>query len=73
VQIDSPSVSSSEFNTRHDAWTEHYRAASERRRARGWHRRDDAKKRDAPRRLWLYVATAILFVALAAVALMLPR
>jgi hypothetical protein len=65
--------SSSDSNARQDPWTQHYRAASERRRARGWHRRDDGKKRHATKHVRLYVAAGIVFVALAAMALVLPR
>jgi hypothetical protein len=71
-------VSSSDSNAREDLWARHYRAASERRRARGWHRRDEARPRvgrgaRASRRARLYVGVAILFVVLTAVALVMPR
>jgi hypothetical protein len=69
--------SSSDSNARQDPWAQHYRAASERRRARGWHRRDDARPRSRrgrlSRRARLYAAGAVIFVALTAVALLLPR
>jgi hypothetical protein len=60
-----------------DLWARHYRAASKRRRARGWHRRDETKPRretrPTSRRIRFYVAAAVIFVALTAVALVLPR
>jgi hypothetical protein len=60
-----------------DLWQRHYRAASKRRRARGWHRREEANPRHGTgpttRRIRFYVAAAVIFVALTAVALVLPR
>ena len=60
-----------------DLWARHYQAASKRRRARGWHRRDEAKPRHGARptsrRIRFYVAAAVIFLALAAVALIVPR
>jgi hypothetical protein len=51
--------------------------ATERRRARGWHRRDETRprglRRREARRIRLYLAAAIDFVAAAVAALMLPR
>jgi hypothetical protein len=55
-------------------WTRHYEEATRRRRARGWHRRDESRaprKRDV--RLKLYIAAGALFVALTLVAMFLPR
>ena len=68
-------MSSSDSNASNDPWARHYRVASERRRARGWHRRDQARARGSreSRRARLYVAAAIAFVALTAAALLLPR
>jgi hypothetical protein len=68
-------MSSSDSNTRDDLWEQHYRRASERRRARGWHRRENTHSRGkrAARRGWLYAGAVFLFVALTAVALVLPR
>jgi hypothetical protein len=66
-------VSSSDSNVPEDAWARHYRLASERRRARGWHRRDEARPRTrrAPARLWLYAGVGAIFVALTVAALVL--
>jgi hypothetical protein len=71
-------MSSSDSNAREDPWLRHYRAASERRRARGWHRRGEARPRGekrprATRRARLYLGAAVVFVALTALALLLPR
>jgi hypothetical protein len=70
-------MSSSEFKPLGDLWARHYRAASKRRRARGWHRRDEAKPRHrnraASRKVRFYVAAAVVFVAFTAIALILPR
>jgi len=70
-------MSSSDSNARDELWARHYSAASERRRARGWHRRDEMKPRhrgEPPsRRLRFYVAAGVVFVALTAIALVLPR
>jgi hypothetical protein len=66
---------SSEANLKRDPWAEHYRAASARRRARGWHRRDEVRPRHrrAARRARFYVLATLAFVAATAVALLLPR
>ena len=67
-------MSSSDSNARTDLWARHYRAASERRRARGWHRRTEARpRRQLAKRAKVYVAAAIAFVALTIVALVWPR
>ncbi|HVU52138.1 MAG TPA: hypothetical protein VHL80_15675 [Polyangia bacterium] len=68
-------MSSSDSNVRDDAWARHYRRASERRRARGWHRRDAARPRArrGSRRFWVYATAAAIFVALTVVALVVPR
>jgi hypothetical protein len=67
--------SSSDSNTRQGLWERHYREASERRRARGWHRRHETTR--APRhgslRLKVTVAAVALFLTLAALVLLLPR
>ena len=67
--------SSSDSNVRKDLWAQHYRLASERRRARGWHRRDEAQPRGrrGSRRFLIYTIATVLFVALVMVALALPR
>jgi hypothetical protein len=67
-------VSSSDPDAREDAWARHYRVASERRRARGWHRREEARPhgRRIARR-WLYAGAVVAFIALSALALVLPR
>jgi hypothetical protein len=68
------SSESSESNTRRDLWAQHYREASERRRARGWHRRDGhLSDAHGSRRVRVYVAVAVAFVALTIVALVIPR
>jgi hypothetical protein len=66
---------SSDSNAREDPWARHYRAASERRRARGWRRRDEARPRveKTARRTWFYVGAAVFVVALVAAALLAPR
>jgi hypothetical protein len=67
-------MSSSDSNTRDDPWERHYRAASERRRARGWRRRDVVSSETAPQsRLKIYISVAALFVVLVIMALLWPR
>jgi hypothetical protein len=68
-------VSSSDSNAPSGQWTRHYEEAARRRRARGWHRRDDpgdlaARRRDV--RFKLYLWAAVLFVAATLVAVLLP-
>jgi hypothetical protein len=69
-------MSSSDSNARADLWAEHYRAASERRRARGWHRREpkgDGQTARYERRWRRYAALAVALVALTIVGLLIPR
>jgi len=69
-------VASSDSNAREALWAQHYRAASARRRARGWHRHDESRPRSRvrlPGRVKLYLAAALAFVALTVLALALPR
>jgi hypothetical protein len=56
-------------------WTRHYEQAARRRRARGFHRRGESHRSGHParRRLKLYVAAGMLFVAITLVAMFLPR
>jgi hypothetical protein len=53
-------------------WARHYRKATERRRARGWHRRVDGARERFDRKK-VYVIAAAIFVALTIVALLIPR
>lgn len=68
-------MSSSDSNAREDPWARHYRVASERRRARGWHRRDEARPRGQriSRGARIGIVAAVLFVALTVIAVVLPR
>jgi hypothetical protein len=69
-------MSSSDSNVVDTAWARHYEEAAARRRARGWHRREDrptSRQRRAPSRVKIYVLAAGLFVALTIVALLIPR
>jgi hypothetical protein len=73
VQIQNDRMPSSDSNTREDPWARHYREAAQRRRERGWHRWREAPRNAPRKRLKVLLATAALFVALAIVALLLPR
>lgn len=71
-------MSSSDSNTPSELWARHYAAATQRRRARGVHRRDPARdgadeqvRRD--RRVKIYLAIGALFVAITLLAVLLPR
>jgi hypothetical protein len=66
-------MSSSDSNPVATAWNRHYAEAAARRRARGWHRREDPRSRHPQSRAKLYAVVAGLFVALTIVALLLPR
>ena len=68
-------MSSSDSNARDVLWEHHYRAASRRRRARGWHRHDEASRTRGRKnlRLKIYIGAATLFVLLTIVALLLPH
>jgi hypothetical protein len=69
-------MSSSDSNVVDTAWARHYEEAAARRRARGWHRREErtsARARHAPTRVKVYALAAGLFVALTIVALLIPR
>jgi hypothetical protein len=56
-----------------DPWARHYLEAARRRRARGWHRREEPKGRGRNSRLKIYLGAVALFVALTIVTLLLPR
>ena len=67
-------MSSDDSHARDDLWARHYREAAKRRRARGWHRRDDASFARRKRHvLKVYFGVAALFVGLIILALLLPR
>jgi hypothetical protein len=75
-------MSSSDSNpVQDDAWARHYRVAAERRRARGWHRREDeggprsasARSAKSEGRVRTYVIAAVIFAALTLIALVIPR
>jgi hypothetical protein len=59
-----------------ELWKRHYQAATQRRRARGLHRRDaghDSEQGRRTRRLKIYVAAGALFVAATLIAMFIPR
>lgn len=69
-------MSSSDSNVIDTAWARHYEKAAARRRARGWHRREErptTRPRRAPTRMKVYALAAGLFIALTIVALLIPR
>jgi hypothetical protein len=66
-------MSSSDSNPTATAWTRHYEEAAARRRARGWHRREDPRSRRAPNRAKLYALAVSLFVAVTIIAMLIPR
>ena len=66
-------MSSSDQNTVDTRWASHYAEASQRRRDRGWHRREHGPGgREQLRRRVALIAAAIFIVAVA-VALALPK
>jgi hypothetical protein len=69
-------MASSDSNVAHvpeDGWARHYVEAAARRRARGWHRRDDSTRRRGVSRPRIYAIVGALFIALTIAALLAPR
>lgn len=68
-------MSSSDSNAG-SRWNRHYEEAAKRRRARGWHRREESGQvavRKHALRVKLYVGVGALFVAASLLAMFLPR
>jgi hypothetical protein len=66
--------SSSDRNVIQTKWADHYAEASQRRRERGWHRRERDPNADRERaRMRAWMIAAAVFLAAVVVALVLPK